>query len=75
MRLDWASLLEILRGSDRVCLTSHIRPDCDALGSELGMAGVLEAIGICWVADAIGGWADDLGAVRGNPRVPGPQET
>lgn len=26
-------------------------------------------------ADAIGGWADDLGAVRGNPRVPGPQET
>ena len=26
-------------------LTSHIRPDCDALGSELGMAGVLEALG------------------------------
>jgi phosphoesterase RecJ-like protein len=26
-------------------LVSHIRPDCDALGSELGMAGVLEALG------------------------------
>jgi phosphoesterase RecJ-like protein len=26
-------------------LTSHIRPDCDALGSELGMAGVLRALG------------------------------
>ena len=26
-------------------LTSHIRPDCDALGSELGMAGILEALG------------------------------
>jgi phosphoesterase RecJ-like protein len=26
-------------------LVSHIRPDCDALGSELGMAAVLEALG------------------------------
>jgi phosphoesterase RecJ-like protein len=26
-------------------LTSHVRPDCDALGSELGMLGILEAIG------------------------------
>jgi phosphoesterase RecJ-like protein len=26
-------------------LTSHVRPDCDALGSELGMGGVLEALG------------------------------
>ena len=42
MRLDWASLLDILRGSERVCLTSHIRPDCDALGSELGLAAGLE---------------------------------
>ena len=45
MRLYWASLLEILRSSERVCLTSHIRPDCDALGSELGMAGILTALG------------------------------
>ena len=45
MRLDWASLLELLRRSDRVVLTSHVRPDCDALGSELGMAGILEALG------------------------------
>ena len=29
----------------RFLLVSHIRPDCDALGSELGMAGVLEALG------------------------------
>ena len=43
--LDWASLLEILRNSQRVVLTSHVRPDCDALGSELGMAGILEALG------------------------------
>ncbi|MCE9630004.1 MAG: bifunctional oligoribonuclease/PAP phosphatase NrnA, partial [Planctomycetia bacterium] len=45
MRLDWASLLDVLRGCERVVLTSHVRPDCDALGSELGMAGILEAIG------------------------------
>jgi phosphoesterase RecJ-like protein len=45
MRLDWASLLEILRGCRRVALTSHVRPDCDALGSELGMAGILRALG------------------------------
>lgn len=45
MRLDWASLLDVLRRSQRVVLTSHVRPDCDALGSELGMAGILEALG------------------------------
>jgi phosphoesterase RecJ-like protein len=45
MRLDWASLLELLRWSERMVLTSHVRPDCDALGSELGMAGILEALG------------------------------
>ncbi|MFM9024818.1 MAG: DHH family phosphoesterase [Planctomycetaceae bacterium] len=45
MRLDWASLLDILRRSQRVVLTSHVRPDCDALGSELGLAGILEALG------------------------------
>jgi len=46
MRLDWASLLDLLRGAERAVLTSHVRPDCDALGSELGMAGVLESIGV-----------------------------
>jgi phosphoesterase RecJ-like protein len=45
MRLDWSTLLEVLRGCSKVVLTSHVRPDCDALGSELGMAGILEAIG------------------------------
>ena len=44
-RLDWASLVEVLRNCRKVVLTSHVRPDCDALGSELGMLGILEAIG------------------------------
>jgi phosphoesterase RecJ-like protein len=45
MRLDWASLLDLLRKSQRFVLTSHVRPDCDALGSELGLAGILAALG------------------------------
>jgi len=45
MRLDWAALLDILRRCERVVLTSHVRPDCDALGSELGLAGILESLG------------------------------
>src|SRR5262249_12737031 len=43
--INWPRLTEILRAHRRFLLTSHIRPDCDALGSELGMAGVLEALG------------------------------
>ena len=45
MSIDWPRFVEIVRAHDRILLTSHIRPDCDALGSELGMAGVLEALG------------------------------
>jgi phosphoesterase RecJ-like protein len=42
--IDWARFVEIVESHERFLLTSHIRPDCDALGSELGMAGVLEAL-------------------------------
>lgn len=45
MSLPWAELVPILRNHDRFLLTSHIRPDCDALGSELGLAGILDALG------------------------------
>lgn len=45
MRLDWTSLLELLESRERFVLTSHVRPDCDALGSELGLAGILAARG------------------------------
>jgi phosphoesterase RecJ-like protein len=45
MRLDWASLLDLLKSRERFVLTSHVRPDCDALGSELGLAGILDALG------------------------------
>jgi len=45
MPIDWPRFAEIIRRHQRFVLTSHVRPDCDALGSELGMAGVLEALG------------------------------
>jgi phosphoesterase RecJ-like protein len=35
----------VLRDAQSFVLTSHVRPDCDALGSELGLLGILEAIG------------------------------
>jgi bifunctional oligoribonuclease and PAP phosphatase NrnA len=43
--INWPAFVEIIRSNKRFLLTSHIRPDCDALGSELGMCGVLEALG------------------------------
>jgi len=45
MTIDWPEFKRIINSHERFLLTSHIRPDCDALGSELGMAGVLEALG------------------------------
>ncbi len=45
MSIHWPRFTEFVHSHDRFLLTSHIRPDCDALGSELGMAGVLDALG------------------------------
>ncbi len=42
---DWSRFAEIVAASRRFVLTSHIRPDCDALGSELALAAVLEKLG------------------------------
>ena len=42
---NWSRFVEIVRSHQRFLLTSHVRPDCDALGSELAMAAVLEALG------------------------------
>ena len=45
MPIAWPEFVSIINANQRFLLTSHIRPDCDALGSELGMAGVLESLG------------------------------
>lgn len=45
MNVDWPRFCSVIRAAENIILTSHIRPDCDALGSCLGMAGILEALG------------------------------
>lgn len=45
MNVDWPRFCEVIQAAKNIVLTSHIRPDCDALGSCLGMAGILEALG------------------------------
>jgi bifunctional oligoribonuclease and PAP phosphatase NrnA len=43
--IDWSRFVEIVRSHQRFVLTTHIRPDGDAFGSELAMAAVLESLG------------------------------
>ncbi len=45
MNVDWKRFCEVINEASNIVLTSHIRPDCDALGSCLGMAGILEKLG------------------------------
>jgi phosphoesterase RecJ-like protein len=45
MSINWERFREIINSYSRFVLVSHIRPDCDALGSELGMYGVLQGLG------------------------------
>jgi len=44
-KIDWTRFAAIVASHRRFVLTSHIRPDCDALGSELAMAAALTALG------------------------------
>ncbi len=43
--IDWPCFVEVVCSHQRFALVAHVRPDCGALGSELGMAGVLERLG------------------------------
>ncbi len=45
MTIDWTPIREILESNERFVLSSHVRPDADAIGSELGMAAILEGMG------------------------------
>src|SRR5262249_34904530 len=45
MHIDWEPFRRIVEKNQRFVLSSHIRPDADALGSELGLAGLLEQLG------------------------------
>lgn len=59
MAIDWEQLASRIQAHQKFVLVSHIRPDCDALGSEIGMAGVLQALG------------KDVQIINGHPTPPG----
>ncbi len=45
MSIDWSGLVEIIDQHQRFVLSSHVRPDADALGSELAFASLLRSRG------------------------------
>ena len=45
MIIDWTPLADLIETHDRFLVTTHVRPDGDALGSEVGMAGLLRQKG------------------------------
>ncbi len=45
MAIDWQPLTDIIHSAQRFVISSHVRPDGDALGSALGLAAILESLG------------------------------
>lgn len=45
MGVNWKAFVDQISHYQSFVLVSHIRPDCDALGSELGMAEILRSVG------------------------------
>jgi len=45
MTIDWQPLCDLVRHHDSFVLTSHCRADCDAVGSEVALALILESLG------------------------------
>ncbi len=43
--IDWRPFTKLVHESNSFVLTSHMRPDCDAIGSELAMALALRSLG------------------------------
>jgi bifunctional oligoribonuclease and PAP phosphatase NrnA len=58
MTIDWTPLADLIETHDRFLVTTHVRPDGDALGSEVGMVGLLRQKG------------KDVRAVNASPTPP-----
>ena len=59
MSIDWQPLVELIQQHQSFVLTTHCRADCDAVGSELALAQVLESLGkqvVISNGDAHVGW-------------------
>jgi phosphoesterase RecJ-like protein len=44
MPIDWQPFVKLIRESSSFVITSHMRPDCDAIGSERALAAALGAL-------------------------------
>jgi phosphoesterase RecJ-like protein len=45
MAIAWREFVDLVAANESFVLTTHMRADCDALGSEMAMASALEALG------------------------------
>jgi phosphoesterase RecJ-like protein len=45
MTIDWRPFVKLVNKHESFVLTSHMRPDCDAIGSELALAHALRSLG------------------------------
>lgn len=45
MTIHWEPLRPIIAANQRFVISSHVRPDADAIGSEIGLARVLQSLG------------------------------
>lgn len=45
MAIDWTPFADLVRRHQKFLITTHVRPDPDGLGSQLGLADVLERMG------------------------------
>jgi len=45
MTIDWRAFTKLVGEAKSFVLTSHMRPDCDAIGSEIGLALALRSLG------------------------------
>ncbi|HVT26975.1 MAG TPA: DHH family phosphoesterase [Lacipirellulaceae bacterium] len=45
MPIDWRPFTKLVNASKSFVLTSHVRPDCDAIGSEIGLSLALGSVG------------------------------
>jgi phosphoesterase RecJ-like protein len=45
MSIDWRPFVQVVNEAESFVLTSHMRPDCDAIGSEIALAHALQSQG------------------------------
>jgi phosphoesterase RecJ-like protein len=45
MSIDWRPFVQVVNEANSFVLTSHMRPDCDAIGSEVALAHALQSLG------------------------------